>query len=349
MSINQVKISSDNPAAIAAFPWWEDLAKVFFGVDAEGNLAPSGTCNQAREDNPFVKNPNLQYLDGVTCDSDGARVKPGICKFVKGQTQCVQWEDFACFCLGTPIPEEPKPEPKPEPENPDPTGDDSDDDTNEDNKQEESDGKKDDDKKDGDMKMDDDWMMYTDPMMGQVTYTSVAVMSAIGAGLDMFRYNPSSTKYSQWSGIGATASTPYWMYGGELARYTMLSFFSVASVTQILSCFGVAPDVNMMVWMYGGMASSVLGLVAHGLLMYSYDLANTALGSMDAGEKAAAEAVIDALELDFIAGAAHETLVGIELYEQGANWMAAQMMMMGKDKKEEMKEEMKGEDGQVPQ
>ena len=199
-----------------------------------------------------------------------------------------------------------------------------------------------------DMKMDDDWMMYTDPMMGQITYTSVAVMSAIGAGLDMFRYNPSSTKYAEWANIGATASTPYWMYGGELARYTMLTFSSVASITQILSDFGVAPDVNMMVWMYGGMAGSVLGLVAHGLLMYSYDIANTALTSSTPSEVTAAEKVIDALELDFIGMAAHETLVGIELYEQGANWMAAQMMMMGMDKKEEMMEEMKDEEGQMP-
>jgi len=47
--------------------------------------------------------------------------------------------------------------------------------------------------------------------------------------------------------------------------------------------------------------------------------------------------------------AAHETLVGIELHEQGMNWMAAQMMMMGMDKKDEMMEEMKDEDGAMPE
>merc|ERR1719189_335190 len=108
-----------------------------------------------------------------------------------------------------------------------------------------------------------------------MTYTSVAVMSAVGTALDMFRYNPSSTKYTEWGNLGATATTNYWQYGSEMARYTSLAFWSVASVTQMLSMFQVAPEVNMMVWMYGGMAGSMLGMVSHGLLMYAYDKANT--------------------------------------------------------------------------
>ena len=307
---------------------------------------------------PIFDSPSAG-LDCSNSINGAGKEQPVVCGFLPDRLECKEW----CFCN----PPEPNcerdgdidPRCVVEPvdpcvENPEADGcrpdvPDNGNGPNENSNAGDGEGKGKDESGKGMMDMKDaEWIMMADPMTGQITYTMVAIMSASMIALDMFRYNPSSSKYSEWANIGATASTPYWMYGGELARYTMLTFSSVTSITQILSMAGVAADVNMMVWMYGGMAASVLGLVAHGLLMYSYDIANTALTSSTPSEVTAAQAVIDALELDFIAGAAHETLVGIELYEQGANWMAAQMMMMGKDKKEEMMEEMKDEDGDMP-
>lgn len=288
----------------------------------------------------------------MACDSELLLVKPGICKFVPTQSQCIEWEEFACFCLQK-SPPEPEPESEEETTDPvdettDPTGETTDP-AGETNKGEELDSDSEDDY-DKDMDKDMEWMMYTDPMMGMMTYTSVAIMSAVGTGLDLFRYNPSSSKYSEWSNLGATATTNFWQYGSDLARYSGLTFWTVASITQILASFKISPEINMMVWMYGGMAGSMLGLVSHGLLMYAYDIANTVAGtSSTPSETAAAENVLNDLELEFIGMAAHETLVGIELHSQGMNWMAANMMMMGMDKKEEMMEEMKDEDGVMPE
>ena len=245
--------------------------KIPLAAAAEWSLDQVDAICGIREDNDYVKNPDLSYRD-LSCDSQDLLIVPGICRFVPTQVQCTDWEEFACFCLQQPVPE---PESEEEEEVPDNTTDTTIPD--ESNKAEEGDDKEGDDKDmdkddyDMDMHKDMEWIMYADPHMGMITYTSVAVMSAVGTALDMFRYNPAASKYAEWANLGASATTNYWQYGSEMARYTGLAFWSVASVTQMLSMFQVAPEVNMMVWMYGGMAGSMLGLVSHGLLMYAYD------------------------------------------------------------------------------
>ena len=51
-------------------------------------------------------------------------------------------------------------------------------------------------------------------------------------------------------------------------------FMGVAFVTQLLSMLGVVPaiaEINVMVWMYGGLVDMVLGLVSSLVAMYAYD------------------------------------------------------------------------------
>merc|ERR1711934_987820 len=229
--------------------------KIPLAAAAEWSLDEVDAICGIREDNDYVKKPDLSYRD-LSCESQDLLIVPGICRFVPTQVQCTDWEEDACFCLQQPAPE---PEPESEEEVPDNTTDTTIPD--ETNKAEEGDDKEGDDKDmdkddyDMDMHKDMEWIMYADPHMGMITYTSVAVMSAVGTALDIFRYNPAATKYAGWANLGASATTNYWQYGSEMARYTGLAFWSVASVTQMLSMFQVAPEVNMMVWMYGGMAA----------------------------------------------------------------------------------------------
>ena len=201
-----------------------------------------------------------------------------------------------------------------------------------------------------------EWIMMADPMTGQITYTMVAIMSAAMIALDMFRYNPSSTYFAGWDNIAASPGTNYWQYSVEAVRYTSLAFWVIASLSQLLSIAGVlGSDINMMIWMHGGAASAGIGLISHLLYMYAYDIVFTAYNQDNSGNdstiatyKTEAAAVKATMELDAIAMAAHETIVMATLYEQGENWMAAQMMMMGEEKKEEAMEEMKDEDGEMP-
>ena len=135
----------------------------------------------------------------------------------------------------------------------------------------------------------------------------------------------------------------------DIGGYAGLAFWSVASLTQILSIFGVAADINVMVWMYGGAVGGLVGLVAHFIAMYAYDQLYTKTSSATASEVTAAETLMGEMEIAAISMASGEVLVGLELYDQGMNWMAAQMMAMGDGEKEEMIEEMKGEDGEEPE
>merc|ERR1711862_13846 len=75
-----------------------------------------GLCG-VKDENLHVQNPDLGYR-ALACEDELLLVKPGICKFVPTQSQCLEWEEFACFCLQRSPPE---PEPESEEETTDPT------------------------------------------------------------------------------------------------------------------------------------------------------------------------------------------------------------------------------------
>ena len=80
----------------------------------------------------------------------------------------------------------------------------------------------------------DDWMLYADPMAGQIAYTSVALMASSAIALDIFRYNPrGESDYVGWHSIAALPGFNYWYYGMWLGRDVTLLFWSVAAVTQL--------------------------------------------------------------------------------------------------------------------
>ncbi len=95
-------------------------------------------------------------------------------------------------------------------------------------------------------------------------------------------------------------------------------FWSLVSITQILSVAGIAADINLMVWMYGGAAGGVINLIASLIQMYAYDLMYTAktqdsnAGANDA-KIAAATKVVKSMEMDWIKMASGEVIVGLEL------------------------------------
>ena len=202
----------------------------------------------------------------------------------------------------------------------------------------------------GEGKMMEGMMMAADPMMGQITYTMVAVSAATATAFDLFRYNPASADiWTEWTTAGLTG-TNFTKLSRDIGGYAGLAFWSVASLTQILSIFGVAADINVMVWMYGGMVGGLVSLVAHFIAMWAYDqLYVVKTTSATPAEVTAAETLMHEMELAAIAVGSGEVLMGLELYDQGMNWMAAQMMAMGEGKKEKVMEEMMGEDEEMPE
>ena len=74
----------------------------------------------------------------------------------------------------------------------------------------------------------------------------------------------------------------------------------IATLTQLLSMLGIAAEINVMVWMYGGMIDMVVGLVTSLVAMYAYDAYWTV--SQDSGDSNQANAAIAlaALEDDLL-------------------------------------------------
>merc|ERR1711994_240553 len=91
------------------------------------------------------------------------------------------------------------------------------------------------------------------PMMGNLTYLHVALMSAVHGGLELFVYHD-DTEYDD----GDVLTTNYWKYLAEFHHYSHFGIAAILTVTQILSMVGVAGEINIMAWMYMEMVEMVM-------------------------------------------------------------------------------------------
>ena len=89
----------------------------------------------------------------------------------------------------------------------------------------------------------------------------MAVGNAMDSAVNLFRYRSSSTYYNN----GDTAmDTNWWKLASQTMNYVLLGVWGVAAITQLLATFGIANDLNLMVWMYlvgvvGGISTAVMG------------------------------------------------------------------------------------------
>jgi len=111
------------------------------------------------------------------------------------------------------------------------------------------------------------------PILGNIAYISTALLAATAAGLRQFRWRADgsyATKYyASWTAMEAEyGSTNYWELGTLIADFGMLGIFGVAFVTEILATFGIAPELNVMVWAFGvGLGGLIVGLT-YNIMMF---------------------------------------------------------------------------------
>jgi len=105
--------------------------------------------------------------------------------------------------------------------------------------------------------------MEGDPMMGNLTYLMVPLMGAISGALELFRYHD-ETHYDNGDVLG----TNIWKYAGEASHYTHFGIAIVLTITQLLSMFGIAGEINIMAWMYLEMFEMVFNLIVRLVNMY---------------------------------------------------------------------------------
>merc|ERR1719325_201043 len=85
-------------------------------------------------------------------------------------------------------------------------------------------------------------------MEAQITYTAVAVMSLASSALMSTRYWDSSVYTTANTALG---NDNYKMLE-QAFGYINVAFWTVATITQLLSWGSIATDINLMVWMIGG-------------------------------------------------------------------------------------------------
>ena len=56
-----------------------------------------------------------------------------------------------------------------------------------------------------------------------------------------------------------------------LWNYFTIGWMGIATITQLLSMLGIAAEINLMVWMYGGVVNMVVSFISGLVAIYAYD------------------------------------------------------------------------------
>lgn len=105
-----------------------------------------------------------------------------------------------------------------------------------------------------------------------------------------------------------------------------------AFVTQLLSMFGVAGEVNLLVWTYGGMADMVFGFVTGLVAMYAYDAYWGVADDATNAEQANGALALSGLETDLLMNTAYSTSAAFALYMQSEHWWQAQISALPEER-----------------
>merc|ERR1719446_582615 len=135
------------------------------------------------------------------------------------------------------------------------------------------------------------------------------------------------------SSQNSSISTGYWRLGALIGDYATLAIMGVATITQLLSMFGIAASVNMMVWMWGVMVGGgIVSMVVGAMWMWAYRAAMSDLSSDSTTNAAttisadgtAAALMASSIEMDMVKAMAHEASATLTAWEYMESWMKAQ-------------------------
>ena len=177
-------------------------------------------------------------------------------------------------------------------------------------------------------------------MEAQVTFLLTALSLTVRSALQQFRYRSDTTTYYA---AGDALSPNYWQYLVTLWNVFTIGFMGIATVTQLLSMLGIAAEINVMVWMYGGLVNSVVGLISGLVAMYAYDAYWTVSEDSTSAQQSNAATALAGLEQDMLYGMAHETAAGVALYMHADAWMMAQFMALPEETQKKWLAEKEGD------
>ena len=145
-------------------------------------------------------------------------------------------------------------------------------------------------------KMDDDMMAKrdSDQMEANLTFLFTALGVSLSSGLQLFRYRSNEDFYIG----GEYLDFNGWKMANLLQDYSFLVLGGIAFITQLLSMFGIANEINLLVWMWGlGFVGMLVEAVAGFMMFYAYDSAYTLSTSDDADAGYGAN-IMGAIQMD---------------------------------------------------
>ena len=116
-------------------------------------------------------------------------------------------------------------------------------------------------------------------------------------------------------------------------------FMGIASITQLLSMLGIAAEINLMVWMYGGMVDMVVSLIWGLVYMYAVDAYWSDADDSTSATQATSATALGMLESDMTNMVALETGAAVGLYIHHKGWMMGQWNALSDEAKEMIWEE----------
>ena len=188
---------------------------------------------------------------------------------------------------------------------------------------------------------DEHWEMVEAKMLeAQVTFFFTAFGLAAGAASQLFRYRSAADYYD--NGTTVFGDRNYWELSNIIPHYFYLGMGSLAAFTQLLSIFGIASGLNLLVWSIGmGAIGGLVMGVSSMLASYGYDQAYrmTIDDDATAAEITAAEAVMFAFKWEGLMTTVEAIGMQLELAPHGQYWWMAETQKMHDDEDEDEKEE----------
>ena len=128
---------------------------------------------------------------------------------------------------------------------------------------------------DMDMEMKEMSMMDMAMHPGNLAFLAIAAEMAIATGFEVFRYKSvfavplyyKDGAYIYLNGYGLNT----WKWTNRIEQFAYFIAGAYLTITQLLSMLGIMAEINVMAWMYLGLADMAVSLIYAGAYMYVYN------------------------------------------------------------------------------
>ena len=168
--------------------------------------------------------------------------------------------------------------------------------------------------------MDMDESMQKEMMKAQIAYLMIPLMIVLQNAGWRYRYS------SYYDSVGTTALTTNYASMLDMAcGYWMMTTHIILFITQLLSMVAGMAELNVMAWMYIGMANMVFMAIMGMAWVYSYNLYWDDYEENSDADAASAMAFMEMRKMTEMAFGSHYMLA---LYMHHMPWMMAQWMAL---------------------